>query len=126
MVIVFGDRAPSPLPDGWLGAVAADDPQPMTASSAIASADRISMMGLLLTEKGARTAMMSSNASRSYGFAELFDSFRSPVFTDHDYFVASPPKTLVLDAPQLQALEVREPFFVDHGWSAGPNRELVP
>jgi hypothetical protein len=70
--------------------------------------------------------MMSQPPSRSYGLVELFDSFRSPVRSDHDYFVASPPAALALDRVQLQALEVREPFFVDRGWSVGPNRDVVP
>ncbi|MBM2811628.1 MAG: Cell wall anchor protein [Chloroflexi bacterium] len=45
---------------------------------------------------------------------------------DHDYFVAAPPRALLIDATQLRRLEVRRPFFIDHGWSFGPDRDLVP
>jgi hypothetical protein len=58
--------------------------------------------------------------------AELFGNLRSPVPAGHDYFVAAPPETLALSPEQLRALEVRAPFFVDHGWSFGPNERLVP
>jgi hypothetical protein len=70
--------------------------------------------------------MTAPGAGRSYDLVELFASFRSPVRGDHDYFVASPPAAFALDPAQLQALEVRAPFFVDRGWSVGPNRDLVP
>ncbi len=70
--------------------------------------------------------MTLPSSDRTYDLAELFDSFRTPVYTEHDYFVASPPAGLALDAAQLQALEVREPFFVENGWSVSPNRSLVP
>jgi hypothetical protein len=70
--------------------------------------------------------MTSPRTGPSYDFAELFDSFRSPVWSDHEYFVTSPPAALALDRTQLRALEVREPFFVDRGWSVGPSRDLVP
>jgi hypothetical protein len=70
--------------------------------------------------------MTSPQGSRSYDLVELFASFRSPVSGDHDYFVAAPPAALALAPAQLRALEVREPFFVDRGWSVGPNRDLVP
>src|SRR5205814_5586611 len=56
----------------------------------------------------------------------IFASLRYPVPTNHDYFVAAPPAALDLDSTQAHALEVREPFFVDHGWSFGPNQDLVP
>jgi hypothetical protein len=68
----------------------------------------------------------SPNAGRVYGFVELFESFRSPVRGGHDYFVESPPASLTLDPAQLRALEVRAPFFIDRGWSASPNQDLVP
>lgn len=64
--------------------------------------------------------------SQEYVLAALFAGVRSPVQTRHDYFVPAPPSALRLDATQLQALEVRAPFFVDHGWSFGPNPEVVP
>jgi len=57
---------------------------------------------------------------------ELFESFRSPVRGGHEYFVESPPASLSLTPSQLRALEVRAPFFIDRGWSASPNRDLVP
>lgn len=68
----------------------------------------------------------SLDPARAYGLTEIFASLRNPVFTRHDYFVAAPPDTLHLDPAQLRALEVRAPFFVDHGWSFGPNQDLVP
>src|SRR5579871_2509671 len=77
-------------------------------------------------KKGARRPMIPQDTGPSYGLEELFDSFLSPLRSNHEYFVAAPPAALVLEPAQLRALEVREPFFVDHGWSAGPNRALVP
>ena len=70
--------------------------------------------------------MRHADSGRTYAFTELFESFRSPVRGGHDYFVESPPSSLQLDPAQLRALEVRAPFFIDRGWSASPNRELVP
>jgi hypothetical protein len=69
---------------------------------------------------------MALDPARPYGLVEFFEGVRSPVREDHDYFVASPPATLQLDPEQRRALEVRAPFFIDHGWSAGPDRNLVP
>jgi hypothetical protein len=67
-----------------------------------------------------------SDSGHAYGFVELFESFRAPVRGGHDYFVESPPSSLSLGPAQLRALEVRAPFFIDRGWSASPNQELVP
>jgi hypothetical protein len=70
--------------------------------------------------------MTALDAGRTYALAEVFGGLQYPVRMDHDYFVPTPPKALELTASQLQALEVRAPFFVDHGWSFGPDRHLVP
>lgn len=69
---------------------------------------------------------MSLDPGRSYTLAAVFDGLRHPVREDHDYFVAHPSEVLSLDAAQLKGLEVRAPFFVDHGWSFGPDRDVVP
>lgn len=76
--------------------------------------------------EGPFAAMISLDAARSYALAEAFGLLQHPVAADHDCFVAAPPVALDLSAPQLKALEVRSPFFVDHGWSFGPDRDLVP
>ena len=70
--------------------------------------------------------MTPLDPGRSYTLSEVFGRLQYPVRSDHDYFVAAPPEALTLDGAQLQALEVRAPFFVDQGWSFGPNRDLVP
>jgi len=71
--------------------------------------------------------MMSPlDPERGYTLAEVFGSLRYPVRADHDYFVAVLPEGLDLNPTQLRALEVRAPFFVDHGWSFGPDRQIVP
>ena len=70
--------------------------------------------------------MSPLDPERGYTLAEVFASLRYPVHADHDYFVTAPPEQLALDPTRLRALEVRSPFFVDHGWSFGPDRELVP
>lgn len=70
--------------------------------------------------------MSPLDPERGYTLAEVFGSLRYPARADHDYFVAAPPEALDLTPSQLRALEVRAPFFVDHGWSFGPDRELVP
>src|SRR5438309_11083470 len=64
--------------------------------------------------------------ARTYRLEELFGGLRSQVHSQHEYFVARPPKSLALEPEHLQALEVRAPFFIDHGWSFGPNPDLVP
>lgn len=69
---------------------------------------------------------VSLDPGRSYTLAAVFDGLRHPVREDHDYFVAHPPDVVPLDAAQLSGLEVRAPFFVDHGWSFGPDRDVVP
>ena len=69
---------------------------------------------------------MALAPERSYTLAALFAGLRNPVPAVHDYFVASPPESLALDVVKLQELEVRAPFFVDHGWSFGPDERLVP
>ncbi len=70
--------------------------------------------------------MSPLDPGRGYTLAEVFGGLRYPVRTDHDYFVAEPPESLDLAPAQLRALEVRASFFVDHGWSFGPDREIVP
>jgi hypothetical protein len=71
--------------------------------------------------------MMSAlDPARAYPLADVFGRPRNPVYPNHEYFVAEPPDALALDADQLRALGVRAPFFVDHGWSFGPNPDLVP
>jgi hypothetical protein len=70
--------------------------------------------------------MRPLDPGRSSTLAEVFDSLKYPVRTDHEYFVAAPPEALELDPTQLRGLEVRKPFFVDHGWSFGPDQDLVP
>ena len=69
---------------------------------------------------------MSLDPERSYALVDFFEGLRSPVRQDHEFFVGAPPRALALDRAQQQALEVRAPFFIDHGWSAGPDRRLVP
>src|SRR5207302_9951044 len=64
--------------------------------------------------------------ARTYALTEVFAGLRSPVRQGHGYFVAAPPKELHLDPAQQAALEVRGPFFIDHGWSFGPDQDLVP
>ena len=70
--------------------------------------------------------MSNPDSGRTYAFPDLFESFHTPVRGGHEYFVESPPTSLALDPAQLRALEVRAPFFIDRGWSASPNRDLVP
>jgi len=71
--------------------------------------------------------MMSPlDPARAYSLTDVFGIPRNPVYPNHEYFVAEPPDALALDADQLQTLGVRAPFFVDHGWSFGPNPDLVP
>jgi len=70
--------------------------------------------------------MSPLDPERGYTLAEVFGSLRYPVRADHDYFVAVPPEALDLDPAQLRALEVRPPFLVDHGWSLGTDRQIVP
>jgi hypothetical protein len=70
--------------------------------------------------------MTSLDPERDYTLTEVFGSLRYPIRTDHDYFVAEVPAELDFDRAQLPALEVRSAFFVDHGWSFGPDQALVP
>jgi len=70
--------------------------------------------------------MPSLDPGRTYTLEEVFGSLGYPAMTDHDYFVADPPAPLALDPSALSALEVRAPFFVDHGWSFGPDANIVP
>lgn len=74
----------------------------------------------------ARVGVPLLDPERSYPLSEIFGGLRHPVRDDHDYFVPAPPRTLSLDATQLHGLEVRKAFFIDHGWSFGPDRDLVP
>lgn len=78
------------------------------------------------TDSFLRSGGVAVDPERSHELAEVFGSLRYPVDGDHDYFVARPPEVLSLDPGQLQTLEVRKPFFVDHGWSFGPDRDVVP
>jgi len=70
--------------------------------------------------------MTSLDAEATFTLDAVFGRLGYPVRADHDYFVDEPPAALDLDASSLRALEVRAPFFVDHGWSFGPNSDLVP
>ena len=70
--------------------------------------------------------MTSLNAETTYPLEGLFAGLRSPVGRDHDYFIATPPTGFALDAVSRAPLEIRAPFFVDHGWSFGPDRAIVP
>ncbi len=69
--------------------------------------------------------MRSLGEGQAYTLGEIFGSLRYPVPADHDYFVAS-PSSLDLDPADYGALEIRAPFFVDHGWSFGPDPDIVP
>jgi hypothetical protein len=70
--------------------------------------------------------MSGLDPAPTYTLEEVFGSLGYPAMTDHDYFVAAPPAALTLDPSTLSALEVRAPFFVDHGWSFGPDANIVP
>jgi len=69
---------------------------------------------------------VSLDPDRTYQLEDLFAGLRSPVRTDHDYFVAAPPAAFALDAATRPTLEIRAPFFIDHGWSFGPDRDVAP
>jgi hypothetical protein len=71
-------------------------------------------------------SMAASDPEPTFLLTDLFGRLRSPVYSGHTYFVENPPERLDLNADQLRALEVREPFFVGNGWSMGPNRAVVP
>jgi hypothetical protein len=70
--------------------------------------------------------MVSLNAETTFTLEDLFAGLRSPVYPGHDYFVENPPATLELDPATLRSLEIRTPFFIDHGWSFGPDPDVVP
>ena len=70
--------------------------------------------------------MTSLDAETTFTLEGLFAGLRSPVRPDHDYFVSAPPAAFELDAASRPPLEIRAPFFVDHGWSFGPDRNVVP
>lgn len=70
--------------------------------------------------------MMPLDPVRTYTLEEVFGSLHHPIGSEHDYFIALPPTKPELDGSALAELEVRAPFFVDHGWSFGPDSDLVP
>jgi hypothetical protein len=70
--------------------------------------------------------MASLDPSQTHTLEEIFGGLRSPVRADHDYFVAAPPPEFELSAADLGTLEIRALFFIDHGWSFGPDRHIVP
>ena len=71
--------------------------------------------------------MMTAGSSRApTRLTEIFASLRNPCSHRTTTTSSQPRRPLDLDPAQMRALEVREPFFVDHGWSFGPNQDLVP
>src|SRR5438067_1433472 len=70
--------------------------------------------------------MTTLDPAQTYTLEAIFGSLECPVRSEHDYFVETPPSDLQVDAVALKALEIRAPFFVDHGWSFGPDEHVVP
>src|SRR5439155_15967903 len=73
------------------------------------------------------TPMMRSLApDQTYSLADIFGSLHYPIPDAHDYFVATRPSSIELQPSDYRALEVRAPFFVDHGWAFGLDPDIVP